>query len=78
MRSNETDRRLAGLVRSVLVDPSLELKPGTDLYGAGLDSAGILTLVTLLEDAFDIELDDDVITRDRFATLASIAEILPR
>ncbi len=72
------DQRLEALVRSVLADPSLSLSADTDLYGAGLDSAGILTLVSFLEDSFDIELDDDDISRDRFATLASIAELLPR
>ncbi len=78
MESNEIDRRLAAIVRGVLPDPSLELAADTDLYGAGLDSAGILNLVTLLEDEFDIELDDDVITRDQFATLGNLAGLLPR
>lgn len=78
METNEVDPRLVALVRSVLPDPSLEVDADTDLYDVGLDSAGILTLVTLLEDEFDLELDDESITRDRFASLGAIAALLPR
>ena len=78
METNEVDPGLVALVRSVLPDPSLEINADTDLYDVGLDSAGILTLVTLLEDEFDLELDDESITRDGFASLGAIATLLPR
>ncbi len=78
MGTDDVEMRLAVLVRSVLPDASLELTANTDLYGAGLDSAGILTLVSLLEDEFDVELDDDAISRARFASLTAIADLFPR
>lgn len=78
MGTDDVESRLTALVRSVLPEASLEVAADTDLYGAGLDSAGILTLVSLLEDEFDIELDDDVITRSRFATVSAIAGLLRR
>jgi len=78
LETNEVDPGLVALVRSVLPDPSLEINADTDLYDVGLDSAGILILVTLLEDEFDLELDDESITRDGFASLGAIATLLPR
>ncbi len=78
MGTNEVDPRLVALVRSVLPDPALEIDADTDLYEVGLDSAGILILVTLLEDEFDLELDDESITRAGFASIGAIAGLLPR
>jgi acyl carrier protein len=42
----------------------------------GLDSAGIFTMVTALEEHFDIELDDDELTPDTFASVASVAAVV--
>jgi acyl carrier protein len=44
-----------------------------DLYKAGLTSHGSVTLMLAIEDAFDIEFPDELLTRDVFSSIGSIA-----
>lgn len=50
----------------------------TELFGAiaEFDSMAIVTLIGEIEDQFDIELDDDDISADNFATVSSLAELV--
>lgn len=58
-------------------NPYAELKEGMDLLDEGvLDSLEIFAFVTQLEDAFDIEVPDEAITREHFATIESVASFV--
>jgi acyl carrier protein len=46
--------------------------------GIGLDSIDALTLVTALENRFDIEVGDDDLTVDLFKTVGTLAEYVAR
>jgi len=50
----------------------------TELFGAiaEFDSMAIVTLIGEIEDQFDIELDDDDISAENFATLSSLTELV--
>jgi acyl carrier protein len=50
----------------------------TELFGAiaEFDSMAIVTLIGEIEEQFDIELDDDDISADNFATVSSLAELV--
>jgi len=50
----------------------------TELFGAiaEFDSMAIVTLIGEIEDQFDIELDDDDISAENFATLSSLTELI--
>lgn len=59
------------------INPYAELKEGMDLLDEGvLDSLEIFAFVTQLEDAFDIEVPDEAITREHFATIESVASFV--
>jgi acyl carrier protein len=45
-------------------------------HGIGLDSIEALTLVMGLEEAFDIEIDDDELAVDLFESIGSLAKYL--
>ena len=60
--------RLAVDVDSLSVD--------SDLYQAGMTSHASVNVMLALEDAFDVEFPDALLTRDAFATIASIERAL--
>ncbi|WP_406145221.1 phosphopantetheine-binding protein [Streptomyces sp. NBC_01012] len=48
--------------------------PDTDLWGAGLDSLGAVSLMAGLEDEFGIEFPDALLTRETFSTVNRILD----
>jgi acyl carrier protein len=52
------------------------LEPGDDLAGLGLDSMSIVQLLADIEDEFGIELPDDILNEDTFATVGSLWLVL--
>ncbi len=54
------------------LDPS-ELLVDGDLYEAGMSSHASIDVMLALEDDFDIEFPDRMLTRDVFASIATIA-----
>ena len=57
------------------VDPST-LDDHADLYEAGMTSHASVNLMLALEDAFDVEFPDAMLTRSVFQSIASIAAAL--
>ena len=53
--------------------PVSDLPDDGDLYGAGLTSLATVGLMLALEDAFDIEFPDSMLSRKTFASIASLA-----
>ena len=53
--------------------PVTELADDGDLYSAGLTSLATVGLMLALEDAFDIEFPDSMLSRKTFASIASLA-----
>jgi acyl carrier protein len=71
---NTTDR-----IRRYLSEELKVSEPTDDLAlidGGILDSLGIFQTVTFLEDEFDIQIDDDELIPDNFATIGSIAALV--
>ena len=50
----------------------------TDLFRLGLDSLGVLKIVAHIEDAFDIEIEDEDITFDNLQTIEAIVQMLSK
>jgi acyl carrier protein len=50
-----------------------ELRDEDDLHGAGLTSLATVGLMLALEDAFDIEFPDSMLSRRTFGSIASLA-----
>ena len=52
------------------------LAADTDLVDQGLDSLGIVDLLTTLENQYEVEFVDDALTRETFATPGSLWTVL--
>jgi acyl carrier protein len=46
----------------------------TDLWNSGMDSLANMAVMIAVEDAFGIEFTDELLTREVFATVATIAD----
>jgi acyl carrier protein len=57
-----------------LAAPVADLDDDTNLYGAGLTSLATVGLMLALEDAFDIEFPDSMLSRKTFGSIASLVE----
>ncbi|MDI5964562.1 phosphopantetheine-binding protein [Streptomyces sp. SL13] len=53
-----------------------EFSAGDDLTALGLNSMGIVSLLTDLEDTFGLELPDELITEETFGTVGSLWEVV--
>lgn len=57
-----------------LTRPAADLSPDDDLYAAGMTSHASVNVMLALEDAFDIEFPDELLTKATFCTLASLEQ----
>jgi acyl carrier protein len=55
---------------------TMSLAEGADLYALGMSSQASVSVMLALEDAFDIELPDRMLTRSVFTSIASIRAAL--
>jgi acyl carrier protein len=53
--------------------PVADLTEDSDLYSAGLTSLATVGLMLALEDGFDIEFPDSMLSRKTFGSIASLA-----
>jgi acyl carrier protein len=80
------DRAVAGIedrIKEILVHrvglhgPPSSIDASSSLIdGLGVDSQGILNLVTALEEEFDIEIDDEEVVPDLFESITSVARLI--
>lgn len=52
------------------------LPPDADLYEAGMTSHASVSLMLALEDEFDVEFPDEMLTRDAFSSIGAIERAL--
>ena len=64
-------RRVLAEYARLPVDP-FSLAGDTDLYEAGMTSHASVSVMLALEDAFDLEFPDEMLTRDVFESIDSI------
>ena len=72
------DEVLLGVVREKLIDGGEPMTVETDLFAAGLDSMGIMQLMILIEEHFGVRVPEAAVTRENFATAASLAALVRR
>lgn len=56
--------------------PAADLTEGSDLYAAGMTSHASVNVMLALEDAFDVEFPDELLTKHTFCTIASVRAAL--
>lgn len=78
--SNEPRGQIGGQIRATLqevgnlaVDVS-SLDEADDLYDAGLTSLNTVNLMLAIEDCFECEFPEDMLSRETFQSIRSIAE----
>ena len=59
-----------------LTVPVETLDDDADLFAAGLDSLAIVNVLMSLEEAFDIELPDEKLSRKSFASIGTIRSVV--
>jgi acyl carrier protein len=59
-----------------LAVPVDDLADDADLFAAGLDSLAIVNVLMSLEEHFDIELPDELLSRRSFSSIATIAGVV--
>jgi acyl carrier protein len=74
--------RIEELIRGILTDsgrlavPVGSLDSEVDLFTVGLDSLAIVNVLMSLEERFDIELPDELLSRHSFSNIATIEDII--
>ena len=69
-------------IRQVLTEsgrlaiPTGSLDSEADLFTVGLDSLAIVNVLMSLEERFDIELPDELLSRHSFSNIATIEDII--
>lgn len=67
---------LIELIRTEVLDTTEALAPESDLFGAGLDSMGIMQLLLAIEDRFGVAIDPADLSRENFSTARKIAALV--
>lgn len=77
--SEQIKQEVKEVILAILPDVSNEdLNEDSDIFSLGLDSINAMTLVSNLQDAFDIQLDTNEIIFENFQSLATIAEMVEK
>jgi acyl carrier protein len=71
-----TDDRIRTVLaaHAKLREPADQIAEGADLYAAGMTSHASVNVMLALEDAFDVEFPDDLLTKHTFCTIATIRD----
>lgn len=62
----------------LLVADGMALQADSPLWGGVLDSAGLMQLITYIEEQFGIEIADDELTSAHFGSVSEIAALVDR
>ena len=73
-----TDDTIRGVLdaHAKLRAPAAGLGDRDDLYAAGMTSHASVNVMLALEDAFDVEFPDELLTKHTFCTIATIRDAL--
>jgi acyl carrier protein len=64
--------------RELLYDPDAALADDTVIFPDLIDSLGIMEVVDFLEEHFSIDIGDDELLADNFATLGAMSALIAR
>lgn len=77
--SEQIKQEVKEVILAILPDVSNEdLNEDSDIFSLGLDSINAMTLVSNLQDAFDVQLNTNEIIFENFQSLATIAEMVEK
>lgn len=75
LTTTQTTRALAEVLAEILGGGAERYTSDTELFGSlpELDSLALVELITVIEDRFDLEIDEEDITAEVFGTVDSLA-----
>lgn len=77
MNTDEIKDRIRSTIRELLPEvPADEVTDSADIFELGLDSVHAMSLVTALQEGFDLELNDDEIDIANFESVEAIARLI--
>lgn len=77
--SEQIKQEVKEVILAILPDVSSEdLNEESDIFSLGLDSINAMTLVSNLQDAFEIQLETNEINFENFQNLVTIAEMVEK
>lgn len=77
MMTTTIQEQVQALILDVIPDVTLEdLQEETDIFNLGLDSINTMTLISNLQETFEIELDINEISFDNFQNVSTIVEMI--
>lgn len=59
-----------------LSTPPDAIRDDTDLYALGLDSVAVVNVMLAIEETFDVEIPDRLLTRRSFSSIAALDRML--
>lgn len=68
--------RLKKVVLEVL--PDIDVENSEDFFDDGLDSMGVMTMITLIEKEFSIQVDTADVTADNFSDFMGLVYLLEK
>ncbi len=81
---NNAIAEVEATLRQILQDhgklsvPTLKIGTADDLYALGLSSLATVSLMLAIEASFDLEIPDEMLTRDNFRTLTALGALVHR
>jgi acyl carrier protein len=80
--SERDDKTMTDDIREILAQngrlavPVESLEDESDLFAAGLDSLAIVNVLMSIEERFDIELPDEMLSRRSFSSIATLKRVV--
>ncbi len=63
-------------MRERLLETTVPMDAGSDLYTLGLDSMAIMQLLILIEEEYGVSLPESSLTRENFSTARQLAHLI--
>lgn len=77
--NTSVDSRIRQAINEITLSAdALTVPPDTTLDVIGIDSVGMIDLLYKLEEAFGIQIPDDDVTPENFASIASLTDMVQR
>lgn len=70
------EERIIQIVNTLL--PGIDVADSEDFFDDGLDSIGVMAIISMIENEFSIEISPADITADNFSNLSGIEEMLKK
>ena len=70
------ETKLIDIINEIL--PGVSVANSEDFFDDGLDSMGVMTIISMIQNEFSLEIDPADITADNFSNLSGIKNMLKK